>query len=389
MVGAGDILHPALKITLCTTLNRKGAHTMSEIMTVNGPIAPENLGFTSMHEHILYNGRVFRQRFEDVLSGSGIAAENCSLSMENLGRIKHGFIMCPDAIVMEDEEIMAAELSDFKAEGGSAVVDMSTPGMRVDPLKTLRVSERSGIHIVTTTGFYSEDSWPEEFRDMTLSDMENHMMDEIENGIGDSGVRPGHVKVAIEGDFPENEVNAVRAGARVAKRTGFSMTVHQGMLLGPDAGEKIAGIIEPEKLDPQRVVIAHSDGNFVEHDMNKLILDPDSRGLDLSHATWLLERGYNISVDCFGHFWDGEIMGMCAMPDWQRLAGMVELMGKGYTGQIVVGTDTFVKILLKHYGGEGYCRLTRFVVPSLRSASVPESDIQQVTMDNPASILAY
>ena len=362
---------------------------MSEIMTVTGPIDPEDLGFTSMHEHILYDARIFRQMGENILTDRGLAVEDCSLSMENLGRIKHWFVMCPDTVVMEDEQIMAAELTDFKAEGGSAVVDMSTPGMRVDPLKTRRVSEMSGIHIVTTTGFYSEDSWPEEFRDMTLGDMENHMMDEIENGIENTGVRPGHVKVAIDGDFPENEVNAVRAGARVAKRTGFSMTVHQGMLLGPDAGEKIAGIIEPEKLDPQRVVIAHNDGNFAEHDINKLILDPDSRRLDLSHATWLLDRGYNISLDCFGHFWDGEIMGMCAMPDWQRLAGMVELMGKGYTGQIVVGTDTFVKILLKRYGGEGYCRLTRFVVPSLRAANVPEADIQQVTVGNPASILAY
>ena len=83
---------------------------------------------------------------------------------------------------------MTAELSDYKKEGGSAVVDMSTPGLRVDPEKTRRVSEASGVHIVTTTGFYSSDSWPDHFREMTLYDMENHMMSEVENGIENTDI---------------------------------------------------------------------------------------------------------------------------------------------------------------------------------------------------------
>jgi phosphotriesterase-related protein len=36
---------------------------MPQIMTVLGPISPQDLGFTSMHEHILYDGSVFRRRF--------------------------------------------------------------------------------------------------------------------------------------------------------------------------------------------------------------------------------------------------------------------------------------------------------------------------------------
>ncbi len=33
---------------------------MAEIMTVLGPIPPERLELTSMHEHILYDGTVYR-----------------------------------------------------------------------------------------------------------------------------------------------------------------------------------------------------------------------------------------------------------------------------------------------------------------------------------------
>jgi phosphotriesterase-related protein len=224
------------------------------------------------------------------------------VTLENLGMLKHGFIMSDDAIVMKDVELMAAELADFRAEGGSAVVDMSTPGMRVDPLATRAVSEQSGVHVVITTGFYSRDSWPESFLAMGLAEMEAHMMEEVENGLEGTDVRPGHVKVAIEEDFSEPEVNALRAGARVAKRTGFSMTVHQGMLLKPEAGTRIADLLEEESIEPDRLVIAHNDGNFVEHELRKLILEPESWGLQLEMARALLERGLNLSIDCFGHY---------------------------------------------------------------------------------------
>jgi predicted metal-dependent phosphotriesterase family hydrolase len=40
---------------------------MPEIMTVLGPIAPGEAGFTSMHEHVLYDGRCFRRRFGSLI----------------------------------------------------------------------------------------------------------------------------------------------------------------------------------------------------------------------------------------------------------------------------------------------------------------------------------
>ena len=362
---------------------------MPEIMTVLGPIAPEELGFTSMHEHILYDGHCFRRRFGNLIPADAPVKVDEPVTLENLGKLKHGFIMSDDAIVMKDVELLSAELADFKAEGGSAVVDMSTPGMRVDPLGTRKVSQQSGIHIVITTGFYSRDSWPESFLQMGQPEMETHMMQEIEKGLDGTDVRPGHVKIAIEEDFSEPEVNALRAGARVAKRTGFSMTVHQGMLLKPDAGTRIADLLSEEDIAPDRVVIAHNDGKFVESELSKLILDPASWGLKLDMARSLLERGLNLSIDCFGHYWDAEVLGVGPTPDWQRMAGLVSLIREGYTRQLVLGTDTFVKILLRRFGGDGYCRLTNFVVPSLESVGISAQEIRQITIDNPARILVY
>jgi phosphotriesterase-related protein len=363
--------------------------TVPEIMTVRGPIDSAELGFTSMHEHILYDGRLFRRRFEAFIPPDAPVKPDEAVRLDNLGQLKHGFIMSLDAIVMEDEDLMAAELADFKSEGGSAVVDMSTPGLRVDPLATRRVSEKSGVHIVGTTGLYSRDSWPQRFHDMDLEEMQAYMLQEIEEGIEGTDVRPGHVKVAIEEDFCEPEVRAVRAGARVARQTGFSMTVHQGRALAPEGGIRIADLLSEEGMDPARVVIAHNDARFVVHDLQQLIQKPEETWrLQLDVARSLLDRGFNLSVDCFGHYWDAEALGDCSIADWQRLAGLVALIRAGHTRQLVLGTDTFVKILLKRFGGEGYCRLTSFVVPTLKSVDVSEEEIQQITVGNPARILA-
>jgi len=358
---------------------------MPEIMTVLGPIAPAELGFTSMHEHILYDGHCFRRRFGHLIPPDAPVKVDEPIRLDNLGMLKHGFIMSDDALAMKDVELLSAELADFKAEGGSAVVDMSTPGMRVDPLGTRKVSQQSGVHIVITTGFYSRDSWPESFLQMGQAEMEAHMMGEIEKGLEGTDVRPGHVKIAIEEDFSEPEVNALRAGARVARRTGFSMTVHQGMLLGI----KIADILSDQGIEPDRVVIAHNDGKFVSSELRKLILEPESWGLQLENARALLERGLNLSIDCFGHYWDAEALGVGPTPDWQRMAGLVKLIQEGYARQLVLGTDTFIKFLLRRFGGDGYCRLTSFVVPSLESVGVSSQEIRQITVDNPARILAY
>ena len=362
---------------------------MATIMTVRGPVAPEALGFTSMHEHTLYDGGFFRTRFEAFLPPDPPVALDEPLRLDNLGLLKHAFILSRDTLVMKDEAVMAAELADFKALGGSAVVDMSTPGLRWDALALRRVSEASGVHIVATTGLYSMDSWPARFHGMGVSELVAYMQDEVRRGLDGTGVLPGHLKIAIEEDFCEPEVNGLRAAARVAGETGLSLTVHQGMRLGPDCGVRIAALLAEEGMDPRRTVIAHNDAKFASRNLDQLILDPAARGINTEIAEQLLDRGFNLSVDCFGHYWDAEALGFTGVPDWARMAGLVTLIRKGYAEQLVVGTDTFIKFLLRRYGGEGYGRLLTFTAPTLRRVGIAEEDIARVTVGNPARILAY
>ncbi|MCP4749787.1 MAG: hypothetical protein GY866_02750 [Proteobacteria bacterium] len=69
--------------------------------------------------------------------------------------------------------------------------------------------------------------------------------------------------------------------------------------------------------------------------------------------------------------------------------GPVSLIKAGYSSQIVLGTDTFIKTLLRSFGGEGYCRLTDDVVPTLTRIGISDTDIQAITVDNPGKLLSF
>lgn len=362
---------------------------MAQIMTVNGPIAPEELGFASMHEHTLYNGRFMRDRFAALIPDDAPVGADDPVSLETLSDLKHAVILSLDNIVMTDEAILAEALGEYRRLGGKAVVDMSTTGFRGDPEAMGRVSEAAGVHIVASAGLYAFDSWPAPCREMDVDALAVFMRKEIEEGLDGTAVRPGQIKTAIEADFSEAEVNALKAGARTAGETGLALTVHQGMMLPPAAGLRIADIVAAEGLDLGRVVIAHNDAKIACREIRRLILEPEARGFHLDSAKALLDRGANLSIDCFGHIWDSEPLGNTHVMDWQRAAMLVELIRAGYADQLVVGTDTFLKLLLKPFGGEAYRRLLTFVVPTLASVGIAEEDIEKITTKNPARILAF
>src|SRR5207244_7410538 len=93
------------------------------VMTVTGPVAPDELGFTLTHEHIYLTLGHIRERFDYPL-------------------------------MTQDDDILADEIVAFRAAGGRSIVEATPPdiGRRPEPLRAL--SERTGIPIVMGAGWY-------------------------------------------------------------------------------------------------------------------------------------------------------------------------------------------------------------------------------------------
>jgi phosphotriesterase-related protein len=209
---------------------------------------------------------------------------------------------------------------------------------------------------------------------------------ELRDGIGETGIRAGHIKLAVT-DLSAGQEAALRGGAAAAGETGAVVTVHPGFGIGSD-GRRIVEILTGEGLPTSQIVLAHADAFVVPTSLPRLVLGEASWALNLDYHRALLAKGVTLSFDCFGQSWTDEVNDVISECDWHRLAAVVALLKEGYAEQLVLANDVFLKMLTRRGGGEGYCRLTRWALPTLRRLGVSDFDINCMVERNPARLLA-
>ncbi|MCL2495823.1 MAG: phosphotriesterase [Clostridiales bacterium] len=356
-----------------------------QIITVQGPIDPATLGFTSMHDHIMFNGAPMVKKHRQNLPSHQYPIQmEDKVSLENVGILHRNIFLAADAHNQDDEEALTGEVADYKQAGGQAILEVSVPGVSLDTEANLRISRQTGVHIIVCTGLYTWDSWPEAYRGLSVAQHYQRMMHEINNGLDNTTIRPGHVKIAV-GYLNRDEENALRAAAQTARDSGLSLTAHPSHSAGDRL--RILDIIKEEGLCLTRVVMAHTavvdKPSFAE-----VMRRPESYRVNIETALRMLDRGCNISKELMNTL-GLELLGVYDAGDWADISGLVALISRGYGGQIVLGNDCCAKIMLKRFGGEGFCRLLWYTLPMLRDvAGVSAHVLQQIFVENPARILS-
>lgn len=365
-----------------------------KIMTVCGPIEADQLGFTSMHEHILSDCSMFRSRPRKAFISaprSTVKPED-KLTLANRSAVRHNIALSLDNLKLDDEAVMKKEVEYYKESGGNAIVEVSAPGIRssaADLTAIRRISEQTGVHIIASTGLYAEYTWPEDFRQLNFTAFVKFLRDEIVTGIGESGILPGHIKAAYEVNKQPLE-EYLRAAACVSRETGLSLQVHLGPDVTPE--EVWRNVIRPLLAGgciPEKTILCHVQLLMGILSLEHLINTPGQIPFDLSLHRQLLKQGFILSFTPFGLEADDESLGIAHYSDWYILSGLAALVREGYSGQLVIGNDVFTKLATCHGGGEGYCRLTGFVAPTLKKCGISAQDIEQLTVHNPRKILAY
>lgn len=364
-----------------------GLWPAGEVMTVSGPVSPGALGLTSMHEHVFCDLRAYRQVEVEVLAAHDGADVAYELSTRALMCDGAPFLSS-DNCLLDDSEVMSAEVEGFHALGGRTMLELSCWGLRTDVAGIAEIAQQTGVNVVIGTGFYIGASWPAWASAMDEAELEEVMVSEIETGAGETGIQAGHIGEIGITDLGERDQRTLRAAARAAVRTGVSVTVHPGWEESCD-GRMIAPILLGEGLAPERIILAHGDAFLVEHDLHRLVREPEQTWrLQLDYHEALLSQGVNISIDCFGHDWNIGPRRWLIETDVQRLAGVVALLERGYANQLVLGTDICFKMLTSAGGGRGYRHLVGWVLPKLRDLGVEQHVIDKLTVGNPARLLA-
>ncbi|WP_280379505.1 phosphotriesterase family protein [Nocardia wallacei] len=353
------------------------------VNTVAGPIAPSALGPTTMHEHVLtVGGETFRRRYLQRVPDAPDDLWDQPVTLETRGRLHHNFTAQRANLVLDDDDIAAAELRDLAEAGGRSLVEASGIGLRSDPRRIAIAAAQAGIHVVMSTGFYCSDFWPRRYHAATVNDLTALLIRELTNGIADTGIRAGHIKCGVK-TLDEREHRHLLAAAEASQHTGAPVTVHPGA----GDGRRIARILLDAGLDPGRIVLAHADAYITESNLQRLVTDPATWTISLDYHHELLDLGVTLSFDCFGQNWAEPDVGLVIENDWQRLAAVTTLLREGHAPHIVLGTDVFLPMLTRRGGGHGHRHLFANVLPWLRRAGITESDIQQMTTTNPQRLL--
>jgi phosphotriesterase-related protein len=386
------------------------------IMTVCGPIAPEALGVTSMCDHIFHDGAGWYGR---AAASAGAPTEEAppgrtteeappavsapanplfpvrfedKVCLENVGVLHRNTFLARDALRQDDEAVMARELSLFRQAGGGAVLDAGVAGNRLGGALALRrISEPTGVHVVAAAGFCLGDAWPEAPRLSDLDGCYRRLLEETERGLGDADVRPGCLKLVLDGLSGSGE-QALKAAARVSLETGLLLILRffRGALTETAETEfpEALRILKAEGADMARVLF--NGVSCVDRPgFREVIRDPSLYRVNTDRARRILDAGCAIGQN-FPNTEGMELWGDYDAGDWAQMSGLVSLIGEGYCDQIVLGNDCRSKIMLHGFGGEGFCRMLYYTLPMLRGAAgVSDYALRRMSEDNPARLLAY
>ena len=270
-----------------------------------------------------------------------------------------------------DEPIVSAELVRYRDAGGTALADLTLPGVGRDPAWLVRLARATGLHIVMACGWYREAYYPAEalIDRRSVDDLADELVREAEEGIAVAGldvtVKPGIIG-EIGTDKPwlsAREERVHRAVARASRRTGLAISTHAVM---SPVGLAQLDVFEAEGADPSRVVIGHADSYPV-----------------LEHYLEIIRRGASIEFDFLGMtFTPQERHGEPRVIDL-----LLELLSRGHADRVLLSQDVCHNQQLRHYDGNGYTYLQETFLPRLRARGVSEVEIHQVTVLNPRRVL--
>ncbi|HZK95334.1 MAG TPA: phosphotriesterase [Prolixibacteraceae bacterium] len=201
-----------------------------KIITVTGEIPVSEMGITLTHEHVLVDFAMID-----------------SLSANRYNK---------DSVIMKVLPYFE-ELKPFKV---ATFVDCTPEFMGKDSQLLAELSRKTGIKILTNTGWYAADKYkhpPHEINDMSAEEIAAIWIEEAKNGIGNTGIKPGFIKIGIN-DFELTEVDKklVAAACLIHLETGLTIMSHTGLA---SAALTQLQILKQYGVDPSAFIWAHAN----------------------------------------------------------------------------------------------------------------------------------
>lgn len=209
------------------------------IQTVSGSIPTEQLGLTLIHEHVL---------------------------VDFIGADSTGYHRWDKLAAVE---LILPHLKSAKMAGCQTFVECTPAYLGRDPKLLKILADSSGLKILTNTGYYgavnSKYLPPHAFTE-TADQLAARWIKEWKNGIENTGVKPGFIKISVNPDtLSELHEKIVRAAARTHLKTGLTIASHTGIAV--PAFEQMT-ILEQEGVALNAFIWVHAqnEADYTKHE---------------------------------------------------------------------------------------------------------------------------
>jgi len=327
----------------------------TDVTTVLGPVSADDLGRVLVHEHV-------RIRYPGEMLDPGSSSHRA------------------DCVARAVERLEAVA-----AHGVRTIVDPCPIELGRDPELMADVSQRSGVHIVCSTGFYFEHDAigiPFYWRARSAEEVAEFYLHEIDHGIDDTGIRPGVVKIA-SGDPPGPHDRKVIAGAAIAARESHipivshcehskGGNVQQDILAehGADLTRAVIGH-QDEEADPAKLVAIAERGSFVGIDRVGTVLAPESQRAD--NVATLVDGGFADRI-CLAHD------ATCCFHAPRFPYPLAEDTPPTFAAEI---HPVFTEQMMRPY-----THLFENFLPMLHDRGIGDETVDRILIDNPRRLLA-
>lgn len=324
---------------------------MEKINAVTGPISAEQLGRTMMHEHL-------------VVATPGWESDTAHPGPDD----RQLLAICVDRI------------SALKDQGIRSFVDPCPGDIGRNAALAAEVSVRTGMQIIAATGLFCETFggatyWKSKMwaAALTGNDLAPYMAEvfikEITEGIGNTGVKAGIIKVATDrGAITEYERMVFRAAAMASIATDTPITTHtqQGQL-----GREQQELLMSHGVPAHRIIIGHSCGSP-----------------DFDYHMAVTGRGSYLGFDRFGYQ-----VGDFGRPDDEKIDSLMKVIRAGRGRQVVVSCDYVCAyrgsgwpdspLMSQITNSESILHFVQVIVPKLKALGITQAELDDLMMDNP------
>ncbi|MBC7320356.1 aryldialkylphosphatase [bacterium] len=302
------------------------------IMTVKGPIEETSLGKALVHEHIICD-----------FSGADTTIQG-GYDREDVIRVILPF------------------LKSIKDYSFSSFFDCTPKYIGRDVKVLYKLSEESGINIITNTGYYgaANDKFVPRFvHDLREEEIARLWIDEWKNGIDGTTIKPGFIKTGVDPSrLSEIDKKLIVASAITHLETGLTIACHTGEEV---CALEVFETVKELGVSPTALIIVHADS--IE-DKNVIFR--------------LAEEGCWIEYDSIGSK---------SIEFHVRL--IVDTIERGFLSQLLLSHDAGWYTVGEPRGGESkirpYTYIVEYLIPRLIKEGLEEETITNILVDNPAS----